>query len=198
MVVRKLEPDKRFTMNDNTADNLSNGLESSHTFNDNDIEMLPESRLYSEEDDSNDNNREYGSGHDSNSDENTPNSYSKSSVDSQIFRELRKQLKNVRNKFQPAVYSEGGVVWSEPIVSLKENSQEEESPLISLDELLFNYNMGFKRPERLDVKKPGPKFDVQRKDTKKGNQYDENLKGKNVYITIEILYIGVCMYSINL
>lgn len=31
----------------------------------------------------------------------------------------------------------------------------------NLDKLLEKYNLGFKRPERLDVKKPGPPFDAQ-------------------------------------
>lgn len=33
--------------------------------------------------------------------------------------------------------------------------------LQTLDKLLIKYNLGFKRPERLDVKKPGPQFDPQ-------------------------------------
>jgi hypothetical protein len=31
-----------------------------------------------------------------------------------------------------------------------------------IDELLEKYGLGFKRPERLDVKKPGPPFDNQK------------------------------------
>lgn len=38
------------------------------------------------------------------------------------------------------------------------SSEKKETLKEDLSELLDKYNMGFKRPERLDVKKPGPPF----------------------------------------
>lgn len=167
-------PDERFTLNYNTPDNFRNGWESRDTLQPYDEEDLTESRVYSDEEDPNGNteNREYGSGHDLYSVQDFLTAEAEASTDSEIFRELSRQMKNGRNQVQPAVYSEGGVVWSEPIEDLKETTQEEANPLVSLDKLFLNYNMGFKRPERLDVKKPGPPFDAQISDnTHKGKYY---------------------------
>lgn len=172
-MVEQNEPDERFTLNYNTPDNFRNGWESRDTLLDEVEENFPESRVYSDEDDVNDNNNnnnnddnsEYGSGQDLYTDQEFLTYKSEDLPDSQIFREINKEMKNGREQIQPAVYSEGGVVWSEPIDDLKETNQEEANPLLSLDKLLLNYNLGFKRPERLDVKKPGPPFDAQITDT---------------------------------
>lgn len=157
------EPAERFTSNYNTPEKFRSGWESRDTFQDDDDEDFPESRVYSDEGDINDidETREYGSGQNSYSGQDYLTSEAEASTDSQIFRELSRQIQNGRKQIQPAVYSEGGVVWSEPIENLKGTTQEEVNPLLSLDKFLFNYNLGFKRPERLDVKKPGPPFDAQ-------------------------------------
>lgn len=156
------QPEERFTLNYNTPDNFRNGWESRDTLTGNDEEDLPESRVYIEEEDNDNNeNREYGSGQSFYSDQDILNLNSESSTDAEIFRELNRQMINARQQIQPAVYSEGGVVWSEPVKDLEGTTQEEANPLLSLNQLLHNYNMGFKRPERLDVKKPGPPFDAQ-------------------------------------
>lgn len=170
MILEQNVPDERFTLNYNTPENFRNGWESRDTLQPYEEEDLTESRVYSDEEDSNDNNenKEHGSGYDLYS---ILNSEAEASTDSEIFRELSRHMKDGRKQVQPAVYSEGGVVWSEPIDDLKETTQEETNPLVSLDKLLLNYNMGFKRPERLDVKKPGPPFDAQISDTAHKGSY---------------------------
>lgn len=74
---------------------------------------------------------------------------------------------NNNNNGQSGIYTEGGVVYV-PDSQIQGNTRvdEEESFNNDLDELLKRYNNGFKRPERLDVKKPGPLFDLQLNDGK--------------------------------
>lgn len=158
------QPDERFTLKYNTPDNFRNGWESRDTLLDGNSDDFPESRVYFDEGDlsENDEDPEYGSGQLFNPDTEFLTSDEGKPIDSsEIFRELTRQMKNSGKEVQPAVYSEGGVVFSKPIDHIKGSTREEINPLISLDELLLNYNMGFKRPERLDVKKPGPPFDAQ-------------------------------------
>ncbi|XP_045473175.1 receptor-type tyrosine-protein phosphatase N2 isoform X2 [Harmonia axyridis] len=78
-----------------------------------------------------------------------------------IFRELHRQYgEETWGKLAPnqrtGVYTEGGFVY--PSDSMNGKSSQE-SLNEDLEKLLENNsNVGFKRPERLDVKKPGPKF----------------------------------------
>lgn len=57
------------------------------------------------------------------------------------------------------------------LLHLSLESQTPESTLKqNLEDLLDGYDFGFKRPERLDVKKPGPPFDpLISTESKKGN-----------------------------
>ncbi|KAJ8970255.1 hypothetical protein NQ317_010499 [Molorchus minor] len=61
-------------------------------------------------------------------------------------------------KPRPGVYTEG-----EHRVIIAATPKEQNQMVLkdNLDQLLEKYNLGFKRPERLDVKKPGPPFDAQ-------------------------------------
>lgn len=172
------EPLERFTLNYNTPDNFRKGWTSRDSIKEDNEDDFPESRVYSDEGDLNENYepREYGSGQDL-----YPGKELEAATDSQIFRELSMQMKNGRKQIHPAVYAEGGVVWSEPIDNMEGVAQEEANPLMSLDQLLLNYNMGFKRPERLDVKKPGPPFDAQITD----NSY----KGKMTFCEYVFIYL---------
>ncbi|XP_031352331.1 uncharacterized protein LOC116177484, partial [Photinus pyralis] len=173
-----VEPE-RFSMLYNTPEGFRSGWESR------DIQGLgddlPESRVYYEENEDNGVERQDdGSGE---------------STEPEIFREL-KQLhdkygndvdvtqftnnhqpssglatktsdNNNNNNGQSGIYTEGGVVYV-PDSQIQGNTRvdEEESFNNDLDELLERYNSGFKRPERLDVKKPGPLFDLQLNDGK--------------------------------
>ncbi|CAG9834841.1 unnamed protein product [Diabrotica balteata] len=110
---------------------------------------FPESRIYyDEENDGDRENSESGSGY---------------PVNSEFFRERQlrndndyEQMNNIEES-RPGVYSEGGVVWSEP-VNMKENVPQNRLFKNNLNQILQKYK-AFKRPERLDVKKPGPPFD---------------------------------------
>lgn len=58
---------------------------------------------------------------------------------------------------QPVMYTEGGMVYapnSDGDGSSKSNIWD-----TNFGRILEKFNLGFKRPERLDVKKPGPRFD---------------------------------------
>ncbi|XP_060528075.1 receptor-type tyrosine-protein phosphatase N2 [Cylas formicarius] len=81
----------------------------------------------------------------------------------QFFREMEQRQKQDNEKIdrnweklqeKPVVYSEGG---AEP--GAVETQEELINLRVDLDNILDD--MGFKRPERLDVKKPGPPFDTQ-------------------------------------
>lgn len=118
---------------------------------------FPESRIYFDE---NDDPEEYGSGF-----YNTPK---------EIFRELKTKTANneifreLKNKQQqqhlqhPKIYTEGGVVYDSG--QQQDNNENQQD----FNDILNRYNLGFKRPERLDVKKPGPPFDPQITDDKRG------------------------------
>ncbi|KAJ8912111.1 hypothetical protein NQ315_005447, partial [Exocentrus adspersus] len=134
------------------------------------LNLFPESRVYSDEDDDGqeEETTEYGSG--------TPNEeifrerkthhiYELPS-EKEIFRELAERNNGgIEMGSRPGVYTEGGVVWSPSVEkSFIGITPEQENQLIlkdNLDKLLEKYDLGFKRPERLDVKKPGPPFDAQ-------------------------------------
>ncbi|XP_057655924.1 receptor-type tyrosine-protein phosphatase N2 [Diorhabda carinulata] len=109
---------------------------------------FPEPRIYYDENEEDHETSEYGSGYPEHS---------------EIFRE--RQMENSDSydgisdtERSPKVYSEGGVVWSEP-VDLKDDNPQDRIFENDLNKLLQKYNLAFKRPERLDVKKPGPPFD---------------------------------------
>ncbi|CAG9860461.1 unnamed protein product [Phyllotreta striolata] len=136
----------RFNEKFNTPDDFRAGWESKDGF--------PESRIYIDEVNDEEENSEYGSGN---------------SVPQPIFRERQQsqgddkqvfgKLKEHTDQSAPGVYSEGGVVWSDPI-NIKNDLSGQGEPLLrsNWDNLLEKYNQAFKRPERLDVKKPGPLF----------------------------------------
>lgn len=80
----------------------------------------------------------------------------------EIFRELKQKQQeeddnfNRKWKMKPVLYSEGG---AEP--ETLEDFEDQQREIAMRDDLTAwdRYNLGFKRPERLDVKKPGPPFD---------------------------------------
>ncbi|KAF7287318.1 hypothetical protein GWI33_001683 [Rhynchophorus ferrugineus] len=150
-------PDERFTLTYNTPDKFREGWESrDEVIGD----ELPEPRIYfdEEQDPQSAINTEYGSGH-------PDEIFSERNLEflkpREVFRELKQRQEqenedfNKKWKSKPVVYSEGGAE-PEDIGEL-ENQQE----IALRDDLNIwdRYNMGFKRPERLDVKKPGPPFD---------------------------------------
>ncbi|KAK5645165.1 hypothetical protein RI129_006465 [Pyrocoelia pectoralis] len=167
-----VEPE-RFSMLYNTPDRFRAGWESRDIQGTEDD--LPESRVYYEENEDNDVERQDGG--------------SGEVTEPEIFREL-KQLhekygndvdvtkltnnyqasnglkrdydKNNNNNGQSGIYTEGGVMYV-PDSQIQGNTRadNEESFNNDLDDLLERYNNGFKRPERLDVKKPGPLYDLQ-------------------------------------
>ncbi|CAG9817322.1 unnamed protein product [Phaedon cochleariae] len=155
--------DDTFNLNYNTPDSFREGWESKDTMRD--AYYLPESRMYYEEND--EENSEHGSGHpevaDTNFRERKTEDVGEDPSEKQLLlgRKFNDRELEDDRKVRPGVYSEGGVVWTAPI---EDNRQEVESEMMfrnSLDTLLKKYNLGFKRPERLDVKKPGPPFDSQ-------------------------------------
>ncbi|XP_074036255.1 tyrosine phosphatase IA-2 isoform X2 [Leptinotarsa decemlineata] len=137
-----------------------------------DVNDFPESRVYYDEGED-ENPSEYGSGHPVDEQQifrgRIPEDDLEPAEERQIFNDLNNGLKtnalSGRNIIRPAVYSEGGVVWTSPREqNIKGITSEEDDKLImkhNLDRLLERYNLGFKRPERLDVKKPGPPFNPQ-------------------------------------
>lgn len=137
----------KFTEKFNTPDEFRAGWDSR------DINELPESRIYFDEFSDEEENSEYGSGH---------------PVPEPIFRERQYPLNEKNEVFGklkdhpeqdlPAVYSEGGVVWSKPI-NFRDSLPKQRDEVLSKSNwknLMEKYNLAFKRPERLDVKKPGP------------------------------------------
>lgn len=151
------DPFERFTLIYNTPDNFRAGWESR--------DALPEPRIYFDENE--DSEDEYGSGYNLpvyqklksqiSFDDNNDNNYN----NKEIFRELQN-----RQRLDNGIYTEGGVVY--PPLSDETNTEEEDRVRENLDKLFTKYNLGFKRPERLDVKKPGPPFDAQIVDDKRG------------------------------
>lgn len=170
------DPFERFTLTYNTPDNFRAGWESR--------DALPEPRIYFDEND--DLQDEYGSGYndpvfqklkssfddDNDDNDNHDNNYN----NKEIFRELQN-----RQRLDNGIYTEGGVVY--PPLSDQPDTEEEDRVRENLDKLFTKYNLGFKRPERLDVKKPGPPFATQIVDDKRGrylniNNFDNYIKIK--------------------
>ncbi|KRT85383.1 tyrosine phosphatase, partial [Oryctes borbonicus] len=177
---------ERFMMTYNTPDNFRAGWESRDLLDDD----IPESRVYIDETDE-DYPEEYGSGAHTESDEifrelkqlrkhergeEEERQTSGYSNDDEIFRELKQMRKNEDTNFTgipkkfantgkivdtSGLYTEGGVVYA-PKSKVSDDLNTEDSLKENLDELLDEYRLGFQRPERLDVKKPGPMFDSQR------------------------------------
>nr|CAH7719813.1 unnamed protein product [Callosobruchus chinensis] len=141
--------EERFTANYNTPDNFRAGWESKDTMlgegND-----LSESRIYFDEEEANDDGGEYGSGHPGEIFRERQMEYDLPK-NGEIFRELTNRQ---NDDMPPRIYTEGGVVWSDPVEDMAEENNE-----MKMYRRLRK--MGFKRPERLDVKKPGPRFDAQ-------------------------------------
>lgn len=113
-------PDERFTLNYNTPDNFRAGWESKDTLPYKDVDDIPESRVYIDEDEGQeDENTEYGSGNPLAQDEEifrerkTNHNY-EVPTEREIFRELERgnQERILTNRLRPGVYTEGGVVWS--------------------------------------------------------------------------------------
>lgn len=133
--------DENESRNFNLRENFRTGWSS-------DTNDFPEPRIYYDEHEEDQEASEYGSGYPERT---------------EIFRERQMQNSNdyggiSDGERSPKVYSEGGVVWSEP-VDLKGNNPQDKIFKHDLNKLLQKYNLAFKRPERLDVKKPGPLFD---------------------------------------
>ncbi|XP_018575547.1 receptor-type tyrosine-protein phosphatase N2 [Anoplophora glabripennis] len=166
-------PQERFTLNYNTPDNFRAGWESRDILPYKDLEDIPESRVYiDEEEGQDDENTEYGSGNSLTPDEEIFRERKTSRnfevpTEREIFRELERENNDrvFSTRPRPGVYTEGGVVWSPTVDrNFLDATTEHQNRLIlkdNLDKLLEKYNLGFKRPERLDVKKPGPPFDAQ-------------------------------------
>ncbi|XP_048518833.1 receptor-type tyrosine-protein phosphatase N2 isoform X2 [Dendroctonus ponderosae] len=112
---------------------------------------LPETRIY-EEDDEVPEPAEYGSGAPAEIFTERKLEFLNPNAN-EVFRELKQKQQeeddSFDRKWKPILYSEGG---AEP-----ENLDRLSAP--SDLNLWDRYSMGFKRPERLDVKKPGPPFD---------------------------------------
>lgn len=155
-------PDERFTVDYNTPDNFRAGWESKDALPAQDEELddqLSEPRIYIDE---------YNDG--LNPNEGPANvetifrerKMNPSNKRKEIFRELKalndmNEMETWGNQpeMRPGAYAEGGMVL-EP-----QNNNENLQDSDNFDAFLEKYNLGFKRPERLDVKKPGPPFDAQ-------------------------------------
>nr|XP_022917943.1 receptor-type tyrosine-protein phosphatase N2 isoform X2 [Onthophagus taurus] len=129
---------------------------------------IPESRVYYDEDE--DNGKEYGSGELFKTVKGLKNVGNDHHRD--VFREL-KQLQeedfignNRKNNKEAGLYTEGGVVY--------DSKMDFETPKNEdFSDLMSEYTSSFKRPERLDVKKPGPRFDLPQ-NTPQIDTIDEN------------------------
>lgn len=151
------EPPERFSPSYNTPDNFRAGFESR--------DDMPEPRVYYEDEQTtyaDEPPEEYGSGIQAEPAEvfrelkKMRTNYFKSPKSQEIFRELKNLQKHEEEQSSDAgIYTEGGIVYSKA----PENSAGQEE-VDAITELL-DYDLGFQRPERLDVKKPGPLFDVQ-------------------------------------
>ncbi|XP_017769765.1 PREDICTED: receptor-type tyrosine-protein phosphatase N2 isoform X2 [Nicrophorus vespilloides] len=117
---------------------------------------IPESRVYFDEDEEAE---EYGSGAHN---EEVFRELKNLQPRQEIFRELKQMNRPIETVNGGGIFTEGGMVY---LPSSKDMKSDPRSVLKNnLDELLQEYDLGFKRPERLDVKKPGPPFDTQMKD----------------------------------
>lgn len=166
------EEPERFYPSYNTPDNFRAGFESRDT-----SEEIQEPRVYYEDDPTtyaDEPPEEYGSGIQTEPAEvfrelnkMRTNYFNTSPKSQEIFREL----KNLRKQHPDAideiseqgddtgVYTEGGMVYNKApeIVGQNEEQREQEEAITEL----LDYELGFQRAERLDVKKPGPLFDIQ-------------------------------------
>ncbi|XP_066155636.1 receptor-type tyrosine-protein phosphatase N2 [Euwallacea fornicatus] len=155
---QQLGPDERFTITYNTPDGFRNGWESRDSLLLD--EDLPEPRIYFDEDD-----EAIPAEHGSGVPEEifTERKFEFLGPRNEVFRELKQKQQeedesfNRKWKGKPMLYSEGG---SEPEGYEDFGSQQDREIALRDDLSVWDrYNMGFKRPERLDVKKPGPPFD---------------------------------------
>ncbi|CAG9760558.1 unnamed protein product [Ceutorhynchus assimilis] len=154
------EPDERFTLTYNTPDGFRSGWESRDIVPED--EELLEPRIYFGEEEDIPEHAEYGSGIPEELFTERKLEFLGPSKD--FFRELKQKQKvddgsfNRKWKMKPVLYSEGGAE-PEDVAEELENQQEREIAMRDDLSVWDRYNMGFKRPERLDVKKPGPPFD---------------------------------------
>ncbi|XP_050310499.1 receptor-type tyrosine-protein phosphatase-like N [Anthonomus grandis grandis] len=129
-------------------------------------EDLPESRIYYGDEEDVMDHEEYGSGVPE--EIFTERKLEFLSPRNEVFRELKqkqqKEDESFNRKWKPMLYSEGG---AEPeqfndLGDDEDTTREREFALRDDLSIWDRYNsmMGFKRPERLDVKKPGPPFDA--------------------------------------
>lgn len=102
----------------------------------------------------------------------------------EIFRELKQQhdlLQNIpppQTPPQSGIFTEGGLVYV-PESQISETTSKQDPELILKDDLgkfLDEFDWGFKRRERLDVKKPGPPFDEHILSTESNNEGKSNSK----------------------
>lgn len=165
------ESPERFSLLYNTPDGFRAGWETKDFQQD---AELPESRVYYDENEDEDfEKREYGSGERTEPEifrelqhihekYNNDLSYPKSEVIHQRDGGLVRKVNDENYRGQSGVYTEGGVVYVPDSQIIGDTRTDTEDSLNNdLDDLLKRYNFGFKRPERLDVKKPGPPFDTQ-------------------------------------
>ncbi|CAH1973634.1 unnamed protein product [Acanthoscelides obtectus] len=153
--------EERFTANYNTPANFRAGFESKDS-NMNEGNELPESRIYFDEEEAGDDGGEYGSGHSAGifRERRLEHDLPKNG---EIFRELTNKQ---HDDAPPKIYTEGGVVWSDPVEDIPEENNDKLYRRLR--------NMGFKRPERLDVKKPGPRFDTDIPGSAQKDNNDDN------------------------
>ncbi|KAF2882337.1 hypothetical protein ILUMI_23836 [Ignelater luminosus] len=159
---------ERFSLMYNTPDSFRAGWESRDIQTD---EELPESRVYFDENEDDDSQRqEYGSGERTEPEEifrelkhlHEKYGYDFDDKNQQIAGLARRVDEKGDAESQSGVYTEGGVVYVPDSQIMGEGRTDTEDSLNDdLDDLLERYSKGFKRPERLDVKKPGPPFDSQ-------------------------------------
>ncbi|KAI4461799.1 receptor-type tyrosine-protein phosphatase [Holotrichia oblita] len=177
---------ERFSLSYNTPDNFRAGWETRDLLDDD----IPESRVYIDEADE-DYPEEYGSGtytatdeifrelkqinkHQRERDEEEMETPRYPDED-EIFRELKQMRKDEDDSTFTEVPKNSTSTVIRLVCILRVESymlqklkfwvnemKTEDSLNENLDELLEEYRMGFQRPERLDVKKPGPMFDSQR------------------------------------
>ncbi|XP_018319083.1 receptor-type tyrosine-protein phosphatase-like N [Agrilus planipennis] len=145
---------KQFSAKYNTPNNFRNGWEArDYVTHD---QELPETRVYINDDD--DAKQEYGSG-DLSQQELLFTQQHGSSINENP---LQKDYDPAEGRGgRSGVYTEGGLIYVPESQILGDRySSAEDKFKEELSELLEKYDMGFKRPERLDVKKPGPPFDT--------------------------------------
>lgn len=141
----------KFTRKYNTPDKFRSGWELRDEvplLDNSDSSDLFESRVYIDENDPENNEAETGSG--------------ETIQPQEIFRELKQQqdLQNnaIPEKVEPPlIFTEGGLVY--PQFNGEVKNDPEQILKNDLGKFLDEFDWGFKRRERLDVKKPGPPFD---------------------------------------